>query len=238
MAKYPLTLLPAVQVSHGQCQFPPPPGPVTAAQYGTPAQVISYWVGQRAAWVHVVDVDAAAGHGDNHLALEAATGAHLEVSGGLHDDHSLGLALASGCARAVIEVADVDWALATIAKYGQRVAAAVDVRDPAVLDVVARLDAAGCARIVATDAPSEHHFWHHGERHLLAELCEAAKTPVTALGGIRHLEDLHRMHELVGHGLDAIILGDPLYDGSFTYAEAQAASADRFDLFYWGPPQP
>jgi hypothetical protein len=43
---------------------------------------------------------------------------------------------------------------------------------------------------------------------------------------------------LVGEGLDGIILNQPLYDGSFMYAEAVAAGADRFDMFFWGPPQP
>ena len=43
---------------------------------------------------------------------------------------------------------------------------------------------------------------------------------------------------VVRPGLDGIILNEPLYDGSFMYAEAVAAGADRFDMFFWGPPQP
>lgn len=235
VAKYPLTLLPAVSVAHGSCPFPQLPGPAGPLEYGTPAQVVSYWVGQRAPWVHLIDLDSEAGHGDNHLAIGAATGASLEVSGGLRDDASLGLALDGGCARAVIDSSDLEWAARAIARYGSRVAACVDVRDPDWYHVVAKLDAAGVARYLVVDAPGEHHFWRHGDRHLLAELCDATDAPVTAMGGIAHLDDLHRLHELVGKGLDAIVINDPLYDGSFTYAEACAASADRFDLFYWGP---
>jgi hypothetical protein len=41
----------------------------------------------------------------------------------------------------------------------------------------------------------------------------------------------------VPHGLDGIIIDDALYDGSFAYSEAMAAGADRFDMFYWGPPE-
>jgi len=58
-----------------------------------------------------------------------------------------------------------------------------------------------------------------------------------AFGGVAHLGDLHALHELVPHGLDGIIIGDALYDGAFAYSEAVAAGADRFDLFYWGPPE-
>jgi len=39
-------------------------------------------------------------------------------------------------------------------------------------------------------------------------------------------------------GLDGIIIDDARYDAAFAYSEALAASADRFDLFFWGlPPQ-
>ena len=37
--------------------------------------------------------------------------------------------------------------------------------------------------------------------------------------------------------LDGIVIDDALYEGAFTYAEAVAAGADRFDMFYWGPPE-
>lgn len=233
VAKYPLTLLPGISVTHGHCPFPQLPGPAGPLQYATPAQVVAYWVGQRAPWVHLIDLDSASGHGDNHLAIAAASGANLEVSGGLRDDASLSLALASRCARAVIDPADTLWAARAIARHGARLAACVDLRDAGWPQLVAKLDAVGVARYLVVDGTGEG-LWRRGELHLLAELCEATATPVTAMGGIAHLDDLHRLHELVEKGLDAIVINDPLYDGSFTYAEACAASADRFDLFDWG----
>jgi phosphoribosylformimino-5-aminoimidazole carboxamide ribonucleotide (ProFAR) isomerase len=85
---------------------------------------------------------------------------------------------------------------------------------------------------------AEHHHWKHEDRHLLREFCEQTSSAVMANGGIAHLDDLHELHELVPVGLDGIILDQPLYDGAFTFAEAVAAGADRFDMFFWGPPQP
>lgn len=237
MAKYPLTLLPLVPVSHGHCQFPAPPGPVAERRYGTPAQVVAHWVGQQARWVHVLDLDAVSGHGDNHLAIASAVGTHLEVSGGIRDEHSLELALQSGCARVVIEPDDLDWAADVVRRLGERASVAVRVRAATVESVLQAMSAAGAARYLAIDEAVPHHrFWHHEDRHLLADICQQASAPVTAMGGVATLEDLHALHELVGQGLDSIVLGDPLYDGSFTYAEAMAAGADRFDMFYWGPP--
>ena len=76
------------------------------------------------------------------------------------------------------------------------------------------------------------------DRHLLKEFCEQTDSRVVADGGIAHLDDLHELHELVPDGLDGIILNAPLYNGAFMYAEAVAAGANRFDMFFWGPPQP
>ena len=39
------------------------------------------------------------------------------------------------------------------------------------------------------------------------------------------------------HGIDGIVLSEALYAGAFTYSEAVAAGADRFDMFFWGPPE-
>ena len=73
-------------------------------------------------------------------------------------------------------------------------------------------------------------------RQLLEELCAATNVPLTTRGGVTHLSDLHLLHEFVPLGVDAIVIDDGLYDGDFTFSEAVAASADRFDVFFWGTP--
>ena len=112
----------------------------------------------------------------------------------------------------------------------------LDIRQTDVLDVAGRLQAAGCSRFVVSDRAEADH-WKRDDEHLLTTFCTRISRPVMARGGIAHLSDLHALHELVPHGLDGIIIDDALYDGAFAYSEAMAASADRFDLFYWGPPE-
>lgn len=234
MAKYPLSLLPVVTISGGQARLAPP-GYGASTESGTPAHAIASWVGQGAAWIHVVDQDALDGLGANHHHI-VSSGAHLQYSGAVADDAFLADALATGASRVVIDAADLDWASGVVAAQGERVAVGLDIRQPEVFDVAAHLERAGCRRFLVTDRAEAHH-WKHGDRHLLAEFCSATNRPVMARGGIGHLNDLHALHELVPHGLDGIILDDALYDGAFTYTEAVAAGADRFDMFYWGPPQ-
>jgi len=75
-------------------------------------------------------------------------------------------ALATGCARVNIGTAALErpeWVRAAIARYGERIAVGLDVRGTTLsargwtrdggglFDVLARLDADGCARYVVTD---------------------------------------------------------------------------------------
>ena len=234
MAKYPLALLPVVTLSGSQTRLPPHGYGVSAGQ-GSPAQAIAGWVNQGAAWIHVVDQDAIDGVAANHQHI-VSSGAHLQYSGAVHDDATLTAALATGASRVVIDATDLDWALTVVGSRSERIAVGLDIRTPDVVDVAGQLQSAGCSRFVVTDKAESHH-WKHDDRHLLGEFCSRISRPVMARGGIAHLSDLHALHELVPHGLDGIIIDDALYDGSFAYSEAVAAGADRFDMFYWGPPE-
>ncbi|CAB4861138.1 unannotated protein [freshwater metagenome] len=79
----------------------------------------------------------------------------------------------------------------------------------------------------------------HGPNfHLLKEVCAATSRPVIASGGIARLEDLHKLAEMVPHGIEGAIVGRALYDGAFTLSEALTAVEPRFDPYQWGPPQP
>ena len=234
MAKYPLALLPTVTISGSTTRLPPH-GFGASDAMGTPTQAIAGWVTQGAAWIHVVDQDAIDGAATNHRHI-VSSGAHLQYSGGIHDDATLRAALATGASRVVIETPDLDWALTAVSGRDERIAVGLDILQPDVLDTAARLQAAGCSRFIVSDKAEANH-WKHDDEHLLTTFCTRISRPVMARGGIAHLSDLHALHEIVPHGLDGIIIDDALYDGAFAYSEAMAASADRFDLFYWGPPE-
>ena len=141
MAKYPLALLPVVTISGGQARLAPP-GYGASTESGTPAHAIASWVGQGAAWIHVVDQDALDGLPANHQHI-VSSGAHLQYSGAVTDDASLADALATGASRVVIDAADLDWASRVVAVQGERVAVGLDIRQPDVVDVATHLERRG-----------------------------------------------------------------------------------------------
>ncbi|MBW3640606.1 MAG: bifunctional 1-(5-phosphoribosyl)-5-((5-phosphoribosylamino)methylideneamino)imidazole-4-carboxamide isomerase/phosphoribosylanthranilate isomerase PriA, partial [Actinobacteria bacterium] len=164
-----LQLLPAVDVVAGQAVRLVQGEAGSATSYGDPVEAALLWQQGGAQWVHLVDLDAAFGRGSNGELLARVVSTldvQVELSGGIRDDASLERALATGCARVNLGTAALespDWCARAIATYGDRIAVGLDVRGTVLAargwtqeggdlwEVLARLDAEGCARYVVTD---------------------------------------------------------------------------------------
>ncbi len=253
----PLILLPAVDVANGQAVRLVQGVAGTETEYGSPADAARAWVEQGAEWIHLVDLDAAFGRGSNAELLgavvrEIGRDVRVEMSGGIRDDESLRRALETGCARVNLGTAALEnpeWTERVIAEHGEQIAVGLDVKGHTLAargwtkeggdlwETLARLDAAGCARYVVTDVAKDGTM-KGPNFHLLREVCERTDRPVIASGGISRLEDLHRLAEMVPHGIEGAIVGRALYDGAFTLPEALAAAGPRVDPYSWSPPKP
>ncbi|NMO04234.1 bifunctional 1-(5-phosphoribosyl)-5-((5-phosphoribosylamino)methylideneamino)imidazole-4-carboxamide isomerase/phosphoribosylanthranilate isomerase PriA [Gordonia sp. TBRC 11910] len=135
-----LELLPAVDVADGQAVRLVQGAAGSETSYGSPRDAALAWRNDGAEWIHLVDLDAAFGRGDNRELLagvvnELAAGAgssavKIELSGGIRDDASLTAALATGCTRVNLGTAALenpDWCRRAIAEHGDRIAVGLDV---------------------------------------------------------------------------------------------------------------
>jgi 1-(5-phosphoribosyl)-5-[(5-phosphoribosylamino)methylideneamino] imidazole-4-carboxamide isomerase/N-(5'phosphoribosyl)anthranilate isomerase len=235
-----LVLLPAVDVASGQAVRLVQGRAGTETSYGDPLDAALAWQQAGAEWIHLVDLDAAFGRGENRQVLAKVTGrvdVQVELSGGIRDDLSLEAALATGCARVNIGTAaleDPQWCARAIARYGERVAVGLDVRGTTLAargwteeggelyDVLARLDRDGCARYVVTDVGRDGTMTGPN-LDLLRGVCAATDRPVVASGGVSSLDDLRAIAGLVPDGVEGAIVGKALYAGAFTLEEALAA---------------
>lgn len=235
-----LELLPAVDVADGQAVRLVQGAAGSETSYGDPLAAALQWQRDGAEWVHLVDLDAAFGRGTNApllAAVVAALDVRVEMSGGIRDDASLAAAMATGCARVNLGTAALespDWVRSAIARYGDRIAVGLDVRGTTLsargwtkdggelFDVLARLDADGCARYVVTDVHRDGTLTGPNVQ-LLRDVCAATDRPVVASGGVSSLADLRVLAELVPLGVEGAIVGKALYAGAFTLPEALAA---------------
>ncbi|GAA3389880.1 bifunctional 1-(5-phosphoribosyl)-5-((5-phosphoribosylamino)methylideneamino)imidazole-4-carboxamide isomerase/phosphoribosylanthranilate isomerase PriA [Cryptosporangium minutisporangium] len=238
-----LELLPAVDVADGQAVRLVQGEAGSETSYGDPLEAALTWQRDGAEWIHLVDLDAAFGRGSNAAQLAdvvKALDVQVELSGGIRDDASLRAALATGCTRVNIGTAaleDPEWCAKAIAEHGDRIAVGLDVRGTTLaargwtkdggelFEVLARLDAEGCARYVVTDVRRDGTLTGPNVE-LLKQVCAATDRPVIASGGVSTLDDLRELATLVPLGVEGAIVGKALYAGAFTLPEALAAVAE------------
>lgn len=233
----PLELLPAVDVKDGRAVRLVQGELARESIYGVPLDVALEFQSAGAEWIHLVDLDAAFGRGDNSLLLAQVVGSldiKVELSGGIRDDESLTRAIATGCTRINLGTAALEnpeWTASVIAKYGDLIAVGLDVRGHTLaargwtseggdlFETIARLDRDGCARYVVTDVAKDGTL-AGPNFELLKSVCAVTSKPIIASGGISNLNDIAELTALTSLGIEGAIVGKALYAGAFTLQEA------------------
>jgi phosphoribosyl isomerase A len=243
-----LELLPAVDVADGKAVRLTQGEAGSETDYGSPEEAAQTWIDAGAEWIHLVDLDAAFGRGDNRAVIQQVINSaksnskvKIELSGGIRDDASLEAALAAGAARVNLGTAALEnpeWTESVIDRYGQAIAVGLDVRGTTLAargwtkeggdlwEILARLEDAGCARYVVTDVTKDGTL-KGPNIELLKEVMQRTKKPVVASGGISSLQDIRDLRALVSQGLEGAILGKSLYAGKFTLQQALAIANEQ-----------
>jgi phosphoribosyl isomerase A len=238
-----LILLPAVDVSNGVAVRLTQGRVDTDTEYGDPLDAARDFLDEGAEWLHLVDLDAAFGRGDNTDVLrrvvdELAGSMSIQLSGGIRDEASLNRALAAGVRRVNLGTAalvDPNWVANAIAEHGDRVVVGLDVRGSTlaprgttevgadVFEALELLEAAGCSRYIVTDVDTDGAM-SGPNLQLLSDIARRSNAPVIASGGIATLDDIAAIRDLVDIGVEGAVLGKALYAGAFTLRDALAVA--------------
>lgn len=233
----PLILLPAVDVADGQAVRLVQGELGTETSYGSPLEAALSWQEQGAQWIHLVDLDAAFGKGNNSEILKEVIeklDIKVELSGGIRDDQSLANALAIGAARINLGTAALenpDWTAKVIASHGDKIAIGLDVRGRnlaargwtkeggELIETLQRLDRDNAARYVVTDVTKDGTLQGPNVA-LLKEILNYTKKPVIASGGVSSLADIETLRALTEIGVEGAIVGKALYAQKFNLQDA------------------
>ena len=188
--------------------------------------------------LHVVDLDAAAGAGQNRALVEllvARSGIEVQVAGGVRTGGEVAAWLAAGAAAVVMgttAVRDPDRLAACAAANPGKVIAALDVKGgrPAVSgwletgevslpELLRRWEAPGLAGVILTSVDRDGTM-SGPDLETLHRVLGLTALPVTYSGGIGSLEHCRAVRAAGAAGL---ILGKVLYEKPFTLEEAVAA---------------
>ena len=232
-----LILLPAVDVAGGKAVRLVQGQADSATSFGDPLAAALDWQASGAQWIHLVDLDAAFGRGENSELLASVVqrlDVNVEISGGIRDDESLRAALATGARRVNLGTAALEnpqWTAQVISEFGDRIAVGLDVRGTVlaargwtqdggdIWETLERLEADGCQRYVVTDVTKDGTL-RGPNIELLKQMCERTDKPVIASGGIANLADIAQLRSLTDIGVEGAIVGKALYAQAFTLVEA------------------
>jgi phosphoribosylformimino-5-aminoimidazole carboxamide ribotide isomerase len=211
-----------------------------------PAGVAAAFADAGAAWLHVVDLDAArTGEPVNRAAVGAILAAAgdrvlVELAGGLRNPAAVANALSSGAARVIVGTAalgDPAFAGDLVRTHGSgRIAVALDVRDGRAVgqgwvanassvdgvDVEVAMDrlAAVGVEIFEVTAIDRDGLLGGPDFELYRRLLAHGRGAIIASAGIASVDDLQRLREI---GCAGAIVGRAIYDGRLTLAEALSA---------------
>jgi phosphoribosyl isomerase A len=195
-----------------------------------PAAVAMHWVqcGFRA--LHVVDLDAALGSGDNSGAIraviDAAGAVPVQAGGGVRSTARAEALLNAGVARVVVgtrAVEDPAWLERLAERWPQRIVVAADVRGDDVVvrgwtasagrradELLQALTALPLAGVLVTDVTREGRMVG-ADAARFAQLAAATAHPLLASGGVAGPQDLA---DLAAAGAAGAVLGMALYTGA------------------------
>ncbi|MEO5510215.1 MAG: 1-(5-phosphoribosyl)-5-[(5-phosphoribosylamino)methylideneamino] imidazole-4-carboxamide isomerase [Longimicrobiales bacterium] len=193
-----------------------------------PVAVAKSWVDAGIAALHIVDLDAALGTGDNRDivdAILAAVDVPVHVGGGVRTDEALEHWITAGVLRVIIgtrALQDREWLRDVTARYPDRIIVAADVRDGFVathgwkqstpipmLEYLQELNDFPVAGVLVTDISREGQLLGV-DTALFAAATEASAHPLICSGGVAGMDDLEA---LAAHGAAGVVLGMSLYTG-------------------------
>jgi phosphoribosylformimino-5-aminoimidazole carboxamide ribotide isomerase len=221
--------IPALDLRGGACVQ------VAASSPSTELLRIPDPVGVAIAWrrygfhhLHVIDLDAFTGHGNNEAAIDmilGSTDAEVQIGGGIRDLSSVERLLNEGARRVVIgarALEDTDWIAEASSTFPGQIVVAFEVRDRRVLthgwtrpnsklaiDVAEELRDLPLAALLITTVNRDPGL-HERDLVLLEDLAETMDLPIFAAGMVGSANDLRSLAE---RGVAAAILGIELYAG-------------------------
>jgi phosphoribosylformimino-5-aminoimidazole carboxamide ribotide isomerase len=194
-----------------------------------------------AQWLHIVDLEGAkAGRPVNTDAIKTIIGGtklQVELGGGIRDEDSIRQMLDAGLARVIIgtkAVSDFDWFSEMAEKFAGKIVLGLDAHGSKVavhgwtedsrydlLEFAIKAAQLPIAAIIYTDIAKDG-MLEGPNIERTKELAEAVDVPVIASGGVKELDDIKKLNPI---GVEGVIVGRSLYEGTLDLAEAIEAAA-------------
>ncbi len=223
-----MIVIPAVDLRDGKCvQLVGGEYDQESVRLDDPPAVAREWIRQGFSRLHIVDLDAATGRGDNvaliREIIREVGSVPVQVGGGVRDEDRIEALLDEGATWVVVgtrAVEDRDWLEEMAHRHPSRLVVAADVRERKVvtrgwtktlpLDVVDFVEELGALPLAGALVTAVHleGQMQGTDLSLMEDVAEASVWPVLASGGVTTLDDLRALQH---RGVAGAVLGMALY---------------------------
>ena len=207
-----------------------------------PAAMAQQWLDQGAQRLHLVDLNGAvAGKPRNDAAIRAIIRAvdddiPIQIGGGIRDLDTIERYLDNGVSYVIIGTAavkDPGFLRDACTAFQGNIIVGLDARDGKVatdgwsklsrhdvLDLARKFEDYGCEAIIYTDI-SRDGMLSGVNVEATVRLAQHVDIPVIASGGVHNLDDIRALCAVADEGIEGVILGRSLYEGTLDFREAQ-----------------
>jgi len=231
-----MLVIPSVDIRNGRCVQLVGGRPETERVYGDPVEIAQRWIAEGTRYLHLIDLDAAMGTGDNFNKIAevlANVNIGVQVGGGIRSVERASEFLGIGADRIILstiamEEPELVLELVELAG-GAQVMAAVDAisgkavirgwRTPTqktAVEAAKQFERMGVGSLLFTNVDVEGKM--AGIRAgAVREIVQAVKIPVFAAGGAASIEDVRIAREAGAAGL---VIGMAFYEGKLKLRQA------------------
>lgn len=243
-----MILIPAIDLKDGKCVRLRQGRMEDATVFSDdPVAMATQWVEQGARRLHLVDLDGAfAGMPRNMRVIEAIAARHpdvpIQVGGGIREADTVQAYLDAGVQYTIIGTKAVSaphFVNDLCLEFPGHIIVGLDAKDGKVaidgwsklshhdvIDMARHFEADGVAAIIHTDI-SRDGMMQGVNVDATRRLAEAVHIPVIASGGVTCLDDIRALCEAGEEGIQGVVIGRALYEGTIRLPEAQAL-VERF----------
>ena len=238
-----MLLIPAIDLKDGKCVRLRQGRMEDATVFSEdPVAMATQWVEQGARRLHLVDLDGAfAGTPKNMRVIEDIVARHpslpIQVGGGIREADTVQAYLDVGVQYTIIGTKAVSaphFVNDLCLEFPGHIIVGLDAKDGKVaidgwsklshhdvVDMARHFEADGVAAIIYTDI-SRDGMMQGVNVEATCRLAEAVHIPVIASGGVTSLEDIRALCEAGEEGIQGVVIGRALYEGTVRLPEAQA----------------
>lgn len=236
-----MQLYPAIDIRQGRCVRLVKGRRDRETVYGpSPAEVALRWKSKGATFLHVVDLDGAftgaSGNRSSVVGILEQADMPVQLGGGIRTPEAVEHWLDLGVRRVVLGTAAVEnpgLVLQAVEQWGpERIVVGIDAKAGRAavngwtsgasctsLELATAMREAGIRRIVYTEIDRDGTM-NGLDTAATARLARESGLRVIASGGVASMDDLERASKFAGDGLEGVVIGKSLYEGTIDLSEA------------------